>query len=40
MKKNKSVAIVGLGNSFSEFILARIRSDKFDEIWAINVTDS
>ena len=36
MKKSKSVAIVGLGNSFSEFILARIRSEKFDEIWAIN----
>ena len=36
MKKNKSVAIVGLGNSFSEFILARIRSEKFDEVWAIN----
>ena len=35
MKKNKSVAIVGLGNSFSEFILARIRSEKFDEVWAI-----
>ena len=36
MSKTKSVAIVGLGNSFSEFILARIRSEKFDEIWAIN----
>ena len=36
MKKEKSVAIVGLGNSFSEFILARTRSEKFDEIWAIN----
>ena len=34
--KNKSVAIVALGNSFSEYILARIRSEKFDEVWAIN----
>ena len=36
MKKIKSVAIVGLGNSFSEYILAKIRSEKFDEVWAIN----
>ena len=36
MSKTKSVAIVGLGNSFSEFVLARVRSEKFDEIWAIN----
>ena len=34
--KSKSVAIVGLGNSFSEYILAKIRSEKFDEVWAIN----
>jgi hypothetical protein len=34
--KNKNVAIVGLGNSFSEYILAKIRSEKFDEVWAIN----
>ena len=36
MSKIKSVAIVGLGNSFSEFILSRMRSEKFDEVWAIN----
>jgi hypothetical protein len=37
MKKNtKTVAIVALGNSFSEYILAKIRSEKFDEVWAIN----
>ena len=36
MKKLNSVAIVGLGNSFSEYILAKIRSEKFDEVWAIN----
>lgn len=34
--KDKSIAIVGLGNSFSEYILAKIRSEKFDEVWAIN----
>ena len=36
MSKTKSVAIVGLGNSFSEYILAKIRSEEFDEVWAIN----
>lgn len=41
-KKNKSslegkhIAIVGLGGSFSEFVLARINSLKFDEVWGIN----
>ena len=35
-KKIRDVAIVGLGNSFSEYILAKIRSEKFDEVWAIN----
>ena len=35
MKTLNSVAI-GLGNSFSEYILAKIRSEKFDEVWAIN----
>ena len=34
--KKKSIAIVGLGNSFSEYILAKIRSEEFDEVWAIN----
>ena len=34
--KKKNIAIVGLGNSFSEYILAKIRSEKFDEVWAIN----
>jgi len=34
--RNKSIAIVALGNSFSEYILAKIRSEKFDEVWAIN----
>ena len=36
MSKTKSVAIVGLGNSFAEYILAKIRSEEFDEVWAIN----
>tara|TARA_E500000318_G_scaffold94580_1_gene93981 strand:- start:250 stop:969 length:720 start_codon:yes stop_codon:yes gene_type:complete len=34
--ENKSIAIVGLGNSASEYILAKTRSEKFDEVWAIN----
>ena len=34
--KKKSIAIVALGNSFSEYILAKIRSEKFDEVWTIN----
>ena len=34
--KNKTIAIVGLGNTFSEYILAKTRSDIFDEVWAIN----
>ena len=38
--KNKSVAIVALGNSFNEYILAKIRSEKFDEVWAINSMSS
>ena len=36
MKKLNSIAIVGLGNSFSEYILAKIRSENFDEVWTIN----
>ena len=36
MKSKKSIAIVGLGNSFSEYILAKNRSETFDEVWAIN----
>ena len=34
--EGKEVAIVGLGGSFSEYILARINSKKFDEVWGIN----
>ena len=34
--KNKSIAIIALGNSFSEYISARIRSENFDEVWTIN----
>ena len=34
--KNKNIAIVGLGNSCSEYIMAKIRSEKFYEVWAIN----
>ena len=32
MKSKKSIAIVGLGNSFSEYILDKIRSEKFYEV--------
>ena len=39
-KKNKVVAIVALGNSFSEYILAKTRSEVFDEVWAINAMAS
>ena len=34
--KKKSIAIVALGNSFNEYILAKIRSEKFDEVYTIN----
>ena len=27
------IAIVGLGGSYADFIAARIRSEKFDEVW-------
>ena len=30
------IAIVGLGGSYSDYIAARIRSEKFDEVWGIN----
>jgi hypothetical protein len=34
--KNKEIAIVALGGSFSEFVLTRINSVKYDEVWGIN----
>lgn len=34
--EGKTIAIVALGKSFSDFVLARINSVKFDEIWGIN----
>ena len=34
--KKKSIAIVALGNSFNEYIIAKIRSEKFDEVYTIN----
>jgi len=34
--KGKEIAIVGLGGSIMEFILARINSQSFDEVWGIN----
>ena len=30
------IAIVGLGGSYADFVAARIRSEKFDEVWGIN----
>jgi len=36
MSKTKSVAIVGLGNSGFEYMRSRVRSENFDEVWAIN----
>ena len=38
--KNKSIAIVALGNSCAEYMMAKIRSEKFDETWAINSVSS
>ena len=40
MSKIKSVAIVGLGNSGFEYIRSRVRSEKVDEVWAINSMSS
>ncbi len=34
--KGKSVAIVALGGTYADYILARINSQKFDEVWGIN----
>ena len=34
--KSKDVAIVALGGSFSEYVLSRINSVKYDEVWGIN----
>ena len=34
--KGKTVAIVALGGSFSDFVLSRMNSQHFDEIWGIN----
>lgn len=33
---NKTIAIVGLGGSYADFVMARINSEKFDEVWGIN----
>ena len=30
------IAIVGLGGSYADYIAAKIRSEKFDEVWGIN----
>jgi hypothetical protein len=38
--KKKNIAIVALGNSCAEYMMAKIRSEKFDETWAINSMSS
>jgi len=30
------IAIVGLGGSYSDYVAARIRSEKYDQVWGIN----
>ena len=34
--EGKTVAIVGLGGTYADYVLARINSEKFDEVWGIN----
>lgn len=34
--KGKTIAVVALGGSFADFVLARMNSQEFDEIWGIN----
>lgn len=34
--KDKEIAIVGLGGSYVDYIIARINSQKYDEVWGIN----
>ena len=34
--KGKSIALVGLGQTFSDFVNAKINSHEFDEVWGIN----
>lgn len=33
---DKTIAIVGLGGSYADFVMARINSETFDEVWGIN----
>jgi hypothetical protein len=34
--EGKEVAIIGLGGSYADYVIARINSKKFDEVWGIN----
>ena len=34
--EGKTIAVVGLGGSYSDYIVARINSQQFDEVWGIN----
>ena len=38
--KGKTVAIVGLGNSWFDYTLAKSHGTHFDEVWAINAVGS
>ena len=34
--EGKTIAIIGLGGTYADYVLARINSEKFDEVWGIN----
>lgn len=34
--EGKEIAIIGLGGSYADYVMARINSRKFDEVWGIN----
>ena len=38
--KGKTVAIVGMGNSWFDYCLAKSHGADFDEVWAINAVAS
>jgi hypothetical protein len=34
--EDKTIAILGLGSSYSDYIAARVNSENFDEVWGVN----
>ncbi len=38
--KDAAIAIVGLGNSWYEYNIAKTHGSRFDEVWAINAVAS